>query len=75
MAEKIRKNRLLELRTRSRLTQEEVARILNCDFTLVSHHENLTRAVTQEDIAAYAKLYKVSELDLFVDKAKEFKKS
>lgn len=59
-------NRLKELRTASKLTQVEVAKILNKDFTLVSHHENSTKAIVEEDLKAYAGLFKVQTHEIYM---------
>lgn len=64
----IPKNRLSELRARSRLTQEEVAILMNInDITIISKHENSKRPLTNEVITKYAKLYKVQTHEIFFD--------
>lgn len=62
-----RNNRLSEQREKSRLTQKEVAKLLDIDFTTVSAHENGRRGLTQSEIKKYAALYKVESYELFLD--------
>ncbi len=71
---KIRKNRIKELRERSRLTLQEVATLANLDFTTVSKHEGMKRSLDQSDVNAYSQIFKVTSVELFVD-PKEFMKS
>ena len=59
------RNNLRYEREKSRLTQMEVAKILGKNSTLVSHHENLTRAMTDDDIKEYARLFKIETHQLF----------
>lgn len=59
-------NRLSILRNRSRLTQEEVAAICGIDFTTVSRHENATRRIDDDAIRRYARLFKCSSYELFM---------
>lgn len=66
-----RQNRLKFLRERSRLTQQEVAKLLDMDFTTVSKHESGTRGLAESEIAQYAKLYKVSSYELFFEQAEQ----
>lgn len=67
MANKIFKNRLRELREARKLTQQEVAKILDIDHTTVSRHESGSRDLSPEDIQKYARLYKVESYELFID--------
>lgn len=60
-------NRLKELRAISRLTQEEVAKILDIDSTTISKHENGDRSLSNKDAIAYAQLYKVDTHELFIE--------
>ncbi len=60
-------NRLRELRARVRLTQEEVAKIVDLHFTTVSKHESMTRPLSPKDVEAYAKLYKVDSYEIFME--------
>lgn len=62
-----RNNRLREQREKSRLTQKEVAKLLDIDFTTVSAHENGRRGLTAAEIGKYAHLYKVQSYELFLD--------
>lgn len=62
-----RRNRLSEQREKSRLTQKEVAKLLDIDFTTVSAHENGRRGLTQPEIKKYAALFKVESYELFLD--------
>ena len=67
MANKISKNRLRELRETCKLTQQEVAKLLDIDHTTVSRHESGSRGLSPEDIQKYARLYKVESYELFID--------
>ena len=67
MINKIPKNRLRELRDACKLTQYEVAKLLDIDHTTVSRHESGSRSLGPEDIQKYARLYKVESYELFID--------
>lgn len=67
MVDKIPKNRLRELREARKLTQQEVAKLLDIDHTTVSRHESGSRGLNPEDIQKYARLYKVESYELFID--------
>ena len=67
MVNKIPKNRLRELREARKLTQQEVAKLLDIDHTTVSRHESGGRGLGPEDIQKYARLYKVESYELFID--------
>lgn len=60
------KNRLKEQRERSRLTQKEVAKLLEIDVTTISKHEAGTRGLSSEDVKKYSDLYKVQSHELFM---------
>lgn len=62
----IPRNRLKYFRNRSRLTQQEIAKLLDFDVTLVSKHENWSRRMTDDQIVAYANVYKVKTHELFM---------
>lgn len=61
------KNRLKELRDRSRLTLEEVSIITGFGVTTISRHENGGRSLSETAIAKYAALYKVPTHQLFME--------
>lgn len=61
------KNRLRELRDRSRLTLDEVSIITGISPTAISRHENGSRSLSEENILKYAALYKVNTHELFID--------
>lgn len=61
------RNRLRELRDRSRLTQEEVSAVTGMSVAAISRHENCSRSLSQEAIERYAALYKVHTYEIFVD--------
>lgn len=63
----IRPNRLLELRESRKLTIREVSQLTRIDPARVSRHERMECGVSNEAIAAYAKLYKVQAHELFFD--------
>ena len=67
MVNKIPKHRLRELREARKLTQQEVAKLLDIDHTTVSRHESDSRGLSPEDIQKYARLYKVESYELFID--------
>jgi DNA-binding XRE family transcriptional regulator len=60
-------NRLSVLRTRSRLTQQEVAKLLDIDHTTVNAHEAARRGLSDDMLIKYAKIYKVQTHEIFVD--------
>lgn len=60
------KNRLKELRDRSRLTLQEVGMITGYSVPTISRHESGERGLTQEAMIKYASLYKVQTHELFV---------
>ena len=59
------KNRLRELRDRSRLTLNEVSILTGFSVPAISRHESGGRALSQEAILKYAALYKVHTYELF----------
>lgn len=63
----VQANRLAELRERSRLTQEEVGKLLDLAPSTVSKHESGTRSLSPELVEKYAGLYKVSTYELYVN--------
>ena len=63
-------NRLKELRERSRLTQKEVGKLLDINFTTVSKHE-AGRNLSDDLIEKYAELYKVQSHQLFFEPTEE----
>lgn len=67
MVNKTPKNRLRELREARKLTQQEVAKLLDIDHTTISRHESGSRGLSPEDIQKYARLYKVESYELFID--------
>lgn len=61
------KNRLTELRNRSRLTIDEVSIITGLSPSTISRHESGSRSLSEEAIAKYAALYKVPTHQLFLE--------
>ena len=61
------KNRLKELRDRSRLTLEEVSMITGFAVPSISRHESGERSLSEEAILKYASLYKVNTHELFME--------
>jgi transcriptional regulator with XRE-family HTH domain len=59
------RNRLRELRDRSRLTLEEVSLITGFKPATISRHESCGRSLSEEAIDKYASLYKVKTHELF----------
>lgn len=62
-------NRLKELRQERKLTQKEVAKILDKDFTTICGHETHRLRITEPDILAYCKLFKIESYELFLPRA------
>lgn len=67
----IQKNRLKELRDRSRLTINEVSILTGFSPSAVSRHENESRGLTEIAVEKYAALYKVPTYQLFIEPIKE----
>lgn len=65
------KNRLKELRDRSRLTLQEVSILTGFSIPTISRHESGGRALSEEAILKYAALYKVNTHELFMVASKE----
>lgn len=65
------KNRLKELRDRSRLTLQEVSILTGFSIPTISRHESGGRALSEEAILKYAALYKVNTHELFMVTPKE----
>lgn len=63
------RNRLRELRDRSRLTQEEVSTLTGISVAAISRHENCSRGLSRDAIEKYAGVYKVRTYEIFVDPA------
>lgn len=63
---KVPKNRLKELRDRSRLTMQEVSILTGFAIPTISRHESSGRALSEEAIRKYANLYKVQTHELFM---------
>lgn len=59
------KNRLKELRDRSRLTLEEVSLITGYSVPTISRHESGGRSLSEEAIMKYSSLYKVHSYEIF----------
>lgn len=59
------KNRLKELRDRSRLTLQEVGMITGFSVPTISRHESGERGLSEEAMIKYASLYKVRTHELF----------
>ncbi len=59
------KNRLRELRNRSRLTLQEVSTLTGFAIPTISRHESRGRSLSEEAILKYAALYKVHTYELF----------
>lgn len=65
------KNRLRELRNRSRLTLEEVSILTGFNVTTISRHESGGRSLSEEAIIKYAALYKVHTYQIFEELEKK----
>lgn len=64
---KPRQNRIKLLRERSRLTQKELAKLMDTDFTTVSKHESADRGLTSDEIKKYAAIFKCASYELFIE--------
>ena len=62
---RIPRNKLRYLRDRSRLSLNEVSILTGIDYTTISKHEGSTRGLSAENIAKYARVYKVETHELF----------
>ena len=65
------KNRLRELRDRSRLTLEEVSILTGFTVPAISRHENGGRSLSELAIRKYAALYKVPTHQIFIHPSEE----
>lgn len=61
----MRKNRLKELRDRSRLTLQEVSLITGYSVPTISRHESGERGLSEAALVKYASLYKVHTYEIF----------
>lgn len=59
------KNRLKELRDRSRLTLQEVSILTGFSIPTISRHESGGRTLSEDALLKYASLYKVHTYELF----------
>ena len=60
-----RPNRLRQLRERARLTQAEVAKLVDLTIPSVSRHESGAKPLTDAMLAKYAQVFKVPTHKLF----------
>lgn len=58
-------NRIKVLRETSKLTQKELAKLLDIDHTTVNKHENHLRPISKELVESYSAVFKVSSVELF----------
>lgn len=61
------KNRLRELRDRSRLTMQEVSVLTGFSVATISRHENGSRSLSEDAVDKYARLYKVRTYEIYID--------
>lgn len=61
------RNRLRELRDRSRLTLEEVSILTGFSVPTISRHESGSRSLSEEAISKYSALFKVPSHQLFMN--------
>lgn len=59
------KNKLTELRNRSKLTLQEVSILTGYGVSTISRHESGERTLSEEAVLKYASLYKVHTYELF----------
>lgn len=67
MKEAAPKNRLRELRDRSRLTLQEVSTLTGFSVATISRHEGRSRGLSEDAVLKYSSLYKVHSYEIFVD--------
>ncbi len=60
-----RPNRIKEQREKSRLTQKELAKLMDIDFTTISKHESGNRGPTPEEVKKYAQIFKCQSYEIF----------
>lgn len=65
------KNRLKELRDRSRLTLQEVSILTGFSVPAISRHESGGRSLSEEALVKYANLYKVHTYEIYYNKGDE----
>lgn len=65
------RNRLKELRDRSRLTLQEVSILTGFSVPTISRHESGGRSLSEEALVRYANLYKVHTYEIYYDKGSE----
>ena len=64
-------NRLALLRERSKLSQSEVSKMLEMSVSTISRHENSSRGLTRDVLIKYARLYKVTSAEIFIELEEE----
>lgn len=62
------RNRLKELRDRSRLTLQEVSILTGFSVPAISRHESGERSLSEEALVKYANLYKVHTYEIYHSK-------
>ena len=65
------RNRLRELRDRSRLTMQEVSILTGFSVPTISRHESGGRSLSEEAILKYSSLYKVHTYEIFESALKD----
>lgn len=61
----ISQNRIKELREESKLTQLELAKLMDLTPSTVNKHENALRRLTEEGVRKYAAIFKVPTHHIF----------
>jgi transcriptional regulator with XRE-family HTH domain len=59
-------NRIRFLRRRSRLTQKELAKLVDRDLSTVSRHESGLREMDERDIIDYSRVFKCRSYEIFM---------
>lgn len=59
------KTRIREFRERARLTQSELAKLMEVDTTTISRHESGSRGLSHTEIAKYCQVFKCMSHELF----------
>lgn len=59
-------SKLRALREKQKLTQAEMAKLLDVDNTLISRHESDERRPAKEELIKYASVFKMDVIDLLM---------
>ena len=60
-------NRIRELREAQKLTQKELAKLVDLDHTTISKHESGARSLGRDEILKYARVFKCETYEVFLE--------